>query len=207
MKQKASDAWEGVKSVFSPIPDWFQDKFSKAWKKVKDVFSTGGKVFDGMKEGIVSAFKTVVNAIIRGINKCIAIPFKAINKTLDKIRNVSIAGAQPFAGLITRFDIPEIPTLAKGGVLSRGQMALLEGNGAEAVIPLENNKKWIAATAKALKIALTTEGLTLSGIAASNPVINNNYSFVQNNTSPKALDRLAIYRDTNSLLFSAQNAR
>lgn len=203
LKTKASEAWEGIKSVFSPVADWFKDKFSKAWQAVKDVFSTGGKIFDGIKEGIVDAFKAVVNAIIRGINKVIAIPFNAINNMLDKIRNVEILDFKPFAGLISRFDIPQIPELARGGVLSRGQVALLEGRGAEAIVPLENNRKWIAATAQALKQALTQEGIIAAGLQQA-PVVNNHYSFTQNNTSPKALDRLDIYRETNSLLFDAQ---
>ena len=204
LKQKASDAWEGIKSVFSPVVEWFQSVFKKAWQKVKDVFSTGGKIFTGIKEGIVDAFKTVVNAIIRGINKVISIPFNAINKALDIIRDIEILGFQPFKGLISRFDIPQIPELARGGVLSKGQMALLEGNGAEAVVPLENNKRWIAATAQALKIALTNEGVIQNAQLQQQPVINNNYTFNQTNTSPKALDSLEIYRETNSLLFNAQ---
>lgn len=207
IKKGASDAWEGIKSVFTPVVEWFEEKFRTAWQKVKDVFSTGGKIFDGIKEGITEAFKTVVNAIIKGINKVIAIPFKAINNALDTIRDSEILGIKPFAGLISRFDIPEIPLLARGGVLSKGQMALLEGKGAEAVIPLENNKKWISATAKALQQALMNEGLLAAGLQQQAPVINNNYSFTQNNTSPKALDSLSIYRNTSSLLFAAQNAR
>ena len=193
--------------VFTPVVEWFEEKFRTAWQKVKDVFSTGGKIFDGIKEGITEAFKTVVNAIIKGINKVIAIPFKAINNALDTIRDSEILGIKPFAGLLSRFDIPEIPLLARGGVLSKGQMALLEGRGAEAVIPLENNKKWISATAKALQQALINEGLLAAGLQQQAPVINNNYSFTQNNTSPKALDSLSIYRNTSSLLFAAQNAR
>lgn len=207
IKKGASDAWEGIKSVFTPVVEWFEEKFRTAWQKVKDVFSTGGKIFDGIKEGITEAFKTVVNAIIKGINKVIAIPFKAINNALDTIRDSEILGIKPFAGLISRFDIPEIPLLARGGVLSKGQMALLEGRGAEAVIPLENNKKWISATAKSLQQALMNEGLLAAGLQQQAPVINNNYSFTQNNTSPKALDSLSIYRNTSSLLFAAQNAR
>jgi hypothetical protein len=39
--------------------------------------------------------------------------------------------------------VPQIPTLARGGVLKRGQMAFLEGQGDEAVIPLSQNTEWI----------------------------------------------------------------
>lgn len=195
LSKGASSAWAGIKEVFGHVSDWFKDVFSKAWQAVKDVFSTGGKIFDGIKDGIVSAFKIVVNGIIAGINKVISIPFNAINGILDKIKNVSIAGAKPFEGLITRLTVPVIPTLAKGGILKRGQVGLLEGDGTEAVIPLENNKRWIAATAAALKTALASDGV----LNIRNGVTNN-YSFVQNNTSPKALSRLDIYRQTNNQL-------
>lgn len=203
LTQGAAAAWEGIKQVFSSIPQWFQTKFKEAWTKVKEVFSTGGKIFDGIKDGIVNAFKAVVNAIIRGINKVVAIPFNAINKVLNTLRNFEILGSKPFSGIIGDITVPKIPELAKGGVLSKGQIALLEGSGAEAVIPLENNRKWIAATAKALKQALVNE--ELAGAVGAQAVVNNTYTFTQNNTSPKALDALSIYRETSSLLFAAQN--
>ena len=201
LKDGAAQAWEGIKSVFEPVAKWFESTFAKAWKKVKDVFSTGGKIFDGIKDGIVSAFKTIVNAIIIGINRIISGPFKAINNALDAIRDFEVMGQKPFSGLVSRFDIPQIPLLAQGGIVKKGQMALLEGSGAEAVIPLENNKRWINATANALKIALAGEGI-IGG--TTQQVVNNTYEFVQNNNSPKALDPLTVYRQTNSLLFAAQ---
>lgn len=143
LRNGASEAWQGIKNVFSPVIDWFREKFSKAWQAVKNVFSAGGKVFDGIKDGIASAFKTVVNAIIKGINKVIAIPFNAINKTLDKIRDVSFLGISPFKNLISRFSVPEIPLLAKGGVVRKATGAIIGEDGAEAVVPLEHNTKWI----------------------------------------------------------------
>lgn len=201
LRNGASQAWEGIKSVFSPVVSWFQSKFSAAWQAVKNVFSTGGRVFEGIQTGIVSAFKTVVNAIIRGINNVIAVPFNAINNILDRIRGVSIAGMKPFSGLISRFSVPQIPQLARGGILEKGQVGLLEGNGAEAVVPLENNAKWIAATARALKQSLYNEGVigVKNGVSAGGTT-NNYYNYVQNNTSPKALSRLDIYRQTKNQL-------
>lgn len=139
LKQGASDAWQGTKNVFSKVGSFFSDTFSRAWQKVKDIFSTGGKIFDGIKDGIATAFKNIVNRIIRGINKVVAVPFNAINKTLDKIRDVEIAGFSPFKGLISEISIPEIPELEYGGVLRKGQVGLLEGKGDEAVIPLQRH--------------------------------------------------------------------
>lgn len=142
MKNGASNAWEGIKSVFSKVTDWFKNIFSKAWQAVKNVFSTGGKIFDGIKDGIVNAFKTVVNAIIRGINKVIKVPFDGINWALEKIRGINILGVEPF-GWISAINTPQIPELEKGGVLKKGQVGLLEGKGDEAVVPLEKNTGWI----------------------------------------------------------------
>jgi len=196
-KEGASSAWDTVKTTFAPMANWFKDKFSEAWNNVKNVFSTGGKIFDGIKDGIVNAFKSVVNGIIRAINKIIAVPFNAINNTLENLRNAEILGTKPFEGLVSRFDIPQIPELATGGVLRKGQVGLLEGDGAEAVVPLDQNKKWIAATANALRQALTKEGII--GQAAAGTKTNvYNYEFVQNNSSPKALSRLDIYRNTQA---------
>lgn len=210
LKSGASSAWSGIKSVFEPVVSWFKDKFSKAWKAVKDVFSTGGKVFDGIKEGIVKAFKTVVNAIIRGINKVIAVPFNAINGILDKIAGVSVAGIKPFAGLFGRLSVPQIPELVRGGILKRGQVGFLEGTGAEAVVPLENNKKWIAAVVKEMINQMDVSGLrngvgsSLAGMNGAGGSMTQNITFNQTINSPKAVDRLTLYRETNSLLFSAK---
>ena len=139
LKQGAADAWQGVKNIFSKVGSFFSATFSRAWQKVKDIFSTGGKIFDGIKDGIATAFKNIVNKIIRGINKVVAVPFNAINKTLDKIRGVEIAGLSPFKNLISKISVPEIPELEYGGVLRKGQVGVLEGKGDEAVLPLERH--------------------------------------------------------------------
>ena len=114
----AKNAWNGIKNVFSSVASFFGNIFSTAWTKVKNVFSTGGKIFSGIKDGIVNAFKKVVNTIIAGINKVVAIPFNAINTALKKIRDISFLGISPFKGLIKLIDVPQIPSLATGGVLT-----------------------------------------------------------------------------------------
>lgn len=158
-KEGALDAWNGIKSIFSKVGSFFSDTFSKAWQKVKDIFSTGGKIFDGIKDGIVTAFKNIVNRLIRGINKVVSVPFNALNKVLDKIRDVEVAGFSPFKGLISEISVPEIPELFRGGVLKKGQIGLLEGKGAEAVVPLEKNLGWIKKIAAELSRSLNISGI------------------------------------------------
>lgn len=130
----ASAAWEGIKSVFSAVAGFFGSIFSSAWERVKAVFSTGGAIFSGITEGIVSAFKKVVNVIIGGINKVVAIPFNAINGALNRLRKISIVGMSPFSWLPS-VSVPQIPLLASGGMTEGASIA--GEAGMEAVISFD----------------------------------------------------------------------
>lgn len=122
----ASSAWEGIKNAFKSVPEWFQSKFRDAWQKVKDVFSTGGRIWSGIKEGIENTFRTVVNAIIRGMNTIIAVPFNKINSMLNTIRNASFLGISPFKNMwgVNPLPVPQIPMLARGAVIPANRQFL-----------------------------------------------------------------------------------
>lgn len=122
----ASSAWEGIKNAFKSVPEWFQSKFRDAWQKVKDVFSTGGRIWSGIKEGIENTFRTVVNAIIRGMNTIIAVPFNKINSMLNTIRNAHFLGISPFQNMwgVNPLPVPQIPMLARGAVIPANRQFL-----------------------------------------------------------------------------------
>lgn len=122
----ASSAWQGIKDAFKSVPEWFQGKFRDAWQKVKDVFSTGGRIWSGIKEGIENTFRTVVNAIIRGMNTIIAVPFNKINSMLNTIRNASFLGISPFKNMwgVNPLPVPQIPMLARGAVIPANRQFL-----------------------------------------------------------------------------------
>lgn len=119
-------AWDGIKSAFKSVPEWFQGKFRDAWQKVKDVFSTGGRIWSGIKEGIESTFRTVVNAIIRGMNTIIAVPFNKINSLLNALRVKSFLGISPFLNMwgVNPLPVPQIPMLARGAVIPANRQFL-----------------------------------------------------------------------------------
>lgn len=119
-------AWDGIKSAFKSVPEWFQSKFRDAWQKVKDVFSTGGRIWSGIKEGIESTFRTVVNAIIRGMNAIIAVPFNKINSLLNALRVKSFLGISPFLNMwgVNPLPVPQIPMLARGAVIPANRQFL-----------------------------------------------------------------------------------
>lgn len=124
------NTWDSVHQVLEGIIDFisgtFTGNWSKAWQGVRSVF-------EGLFSGIESILKSPLNGIISLINGAIG----GINHLIDGANRL---------GYVVGFSIPylnEIPYLAKGGVLKRGQIGLLEGDGAEAVVPLEDNIEWI----------------------------------------------------------------
>ena len=134
-----------LKPVFTGITTFltgvFTGNWKKAWEGIKSIFS-------GIWEGIKTAFKLPINWIIDGINAFI----RGINK-------IQIPDWVPLVGG-KGFNIKEIPRLEKGGILEKGQVGLLEGNGAEAVVPLDQNQAWIKAVAQDMQGAMGGSGAT-----------------------------------------------
>ena len=202
-----ASVWSGIKKVFGSVKTWFKSVFKAAWSGIKSVFSGWKDFFSGLWDTIKDTFgdlgdaigDTIGSAVIGAINGALSMVESAVNKAIDMINSVlDVINEIPGVD-IGNVDEISLPRLANGGVLRRGQVGLLEGSGAEAVVPLENNKRWIAATARDLKQSLADEGLIAGGSGAGKSVVNN-YNFTQNNTSPKALSRLEIYRQTRNQL-------
>lgn len=129
-----------VKGVFSGIVQFVKGVFTGNWKSAWEGVQ---KIFSSIWEGIKNAFKIPINWIIDGINAFI----KGINK-------IKVPDWVPLVGG-KGFNIKLIPRLEKGGILEKGQTGFLEGNGAEAVVPLENNRKWIHAVAQDMNNAVS----------------------------------------------------
>ena len=161
-KNGAKSAWNGVKSVFSSVASFFKSIFTKAWTAVKNVFSTGGKIFSGIKDGIVSAFKKVVNTIIGGLNKVISKPFNGLNTILNKISGLEILGVKPFDWLTWRAPVPQIPLLAKGGIVDRPTLNIAGEAGAEAIIPIDKLQSYIMGA-----VERTMQAVNINALAAA----------------------------------------
>ena len=144
-----------ITSTFSNIGSWFSSKFSSAWTSIKRVFSSWGSFFSGLWTSIKSKFgsigsslgKSMGDAVKSGLNKVISTIEKTINKGINLI-NSAIGLANKLPGIdVGKVPKLSLPRLAKGGVLEKGQIGFLEGTGAEAVVPLENNRAWLSKVA------------------------------------------------------------
>ena len=157
-KKWFSDAYKSVTKTFSNIGSWFRDTFQTAWKNIKSVFSSWGSFFGDLWTKIKNKFSSIGsalgtamgNAVKSGLNRVIATVERAINKGIGLIN-----GAINLANKLPGVDVGKVaevslPRLAKGGVLEKGQVGILEGSGAEAVVPPEHNKAWLSRVAEEL---------------------------------------------------------
>lgn len=163
-KAGVQGAWDFITGIFSNLANFFGSIFSNAWNAVKNVFSTGGKIFMGIVDGITQAFKNIVNAIIKGINHVVAIPFNAINGFLSFLKSIDILGIKPF-GWVGTIDVPQIPLLAQGGYANGATGAVIGETGPEVVLPLENNTdNWAGMLAETLVVEMREQQNMPNGV-------------------------------------------
>ena len=114
---------EAVKSYFSNLTSWIGSTFfgtwGEAWSKVSAKF---GEIFGGLG-GLI---KAPLNGVIG-----------MVNGALSKLNALNIELPAMLGGGTIGFNIPEIPMLAEGGVVSSPTLAMIgEGSEPEAVMPL-----------------------------------------------------------------------
>lgn len=114
---------QSVTGIFKGIIDFITGVFSgnweKAWNGIKDIFSNIVSGLGAIIKAPINGIISIINGMIRGLNKV---------KVPDWVPGIGGKG----------INIPEIPQLAKGGVVDKATLALIgEGNASEAVIPLD----------------------------------------------------------------------
>jgi hypothetical protein len=158
LKKWFSDSYKSVTKTFSNIGSWFRSTFQTAWKNVKSVFSSWGSFFGGLWSQIKSKFSSIGsalgtamgNAVKSGLNKVLATIESAINKGIGLINSaINLANKLPGVN-VGKVAKVSLPRLYRGAVLEKGQVGILEGSGAEAVVPLEHNKAWLSRVAEDL---------------------------------------------------------
>ncbi|MBR1382286.1 MAG: hypothetical protein IJ555_00500 [Ruminococcus sp.] len=146
--------WDKVEIVFSGIIDLVKDvikvfkgiiKFitgvftgdwEKAWEGIKDIFG-------GIWDALVDIIKTPLNLIISAVNKMLEAIEDAVNWVIDGINTLSFdvpdwvpgIGGETFGFDLDHIDIPEIPKLATGGLVSAPTLAMVGDNRNASVDP------------------------------------------------------------------------
>lgn len=147
---KVKGVIDNINKYFNNIKSTVSDVFNGIWSKVQGVMDNVGNKISNVLQGIQNAWsglKGFVSGVFGGIEGAVS----SLVGSVKGMVNGVIGGINGAIGIINKIPgvhIGRIPRLERGGVLKRGQIGLLEGNGAEAVVPLERNKAWIRAVAK-----------------------------------------------------------
>ena len=108
-----------LKGIVDFITGVFSGNWEKAWNGVKDIFSNIVSGFGNIIKAPINFIISAINGLIRGLNKV---------KVPDWVPGIGGKG----------INIPEIPQLAKGGIVDQATLAMVgEGKSAEAIIPLD----------------------------------------------------------------------
>lgn len=129
-----ADTFRGIIDKVSGAFDWLKNTVSDVFNKIKEIITgvgnwvkdTATKMWDGVFDGLVNAFKWAINAVLR-----------AWNDLHFTVPSINVPGLGEVGGWT--FDTPNISLLAAGGIVRRPTLAVVGERGPEAVIPLGTN--------------------------------------------------------------------
>ena len=121
-----------IQNTFKPLSNWFSNSV------ITPITTAFSKLWTGLKSGASTAFSAVGNSAKNGMNWVI----DHINNMINKINSkLSFELPEFFGGGKVGFSIPNVPRLARGGIVDS---ATFMGNyiageaGKEMIVPLEN---------------------------------------------------------------------
>jgi phage-related protein len=146
--------WNGVMNILRPFASWIYGNvilpvlsfFNFLWDSIRNGLSN-------MLNGLASLFGNLGNIVKAPINSVI----DKINETLRSLNKLKIPDWVPGIGG-KQVNFPQIPRLARGGIVQSSTIANLGENGAEAIVPLENNLEWIDKLANKINSASGRNG-------------------------------------------------
>ena len=169
-KEFFGNIWTSIRSVFAQVGEFFTNAFNSAYTGITNIFSRLSGFFSDLWSSITSVFTragTVVGEAVGdsfswALNSILKAGVNIINGFIKAI-NAVVSVLNEIPGVsISQINELSAPQLAKGGVLKKGQVGILEGSGAEAVVPLEKNTEWLDKVANRLgdKMIDTTDAVS-----------------------------------------------
>jgi hypothetical protein len=148
------EVWAGIQDVVKAAWDWIKEKVDWIWNLFTEVSPLGiaikwlaenwHSLWDGIKNAVSSAWnfiEGIVNTIGNGIKGMIGLIKNEINGLIGLVNKAiqaidAIHVTLPFGMGTIGFNIPTIPLLAEGGIVTKPTLAMIGEAGTEAVIPL-----------------------------------------------------------------------
>ena len=147
-----------MENRFRGLQGFLTGIFSNDWK---DAWNGAKDSFGGTWEGIKTTLKTTVNSCIMVLNGFIAGIWRAVKGVVDLIGSLIEKAGEliGFSGWgFSMPEAPQIPFLARGGIVSQPTLAMIGERGKEAVLPLDNHTGWMTELANTIAAAITGSG-------------------------------------------------
>ena len=182
--------WNSIAGVFGKVVDFFKNTFNSAWNAIKSVFSGVGSFFGGMWNTIKSVFTGIAQTVGDTMSKVFKSAVNGMLKVAEKVLNTPINAINTAIGILNKvpgvnigkLNALSLPRMEQGGVLDKGARAVIAGeNGAEAMVPLEKNTKWINRVAEQFKTAfIDTVGINTDYINQTSSVSSYSEEYLAN---------------------------
>lgn len=137
IKDTAANIWNGIKSTVLNVVNGIKSGISTAFTAIKDkvteIFNGVKKTISNIWNGIVSTIKGAINGIIGGINGMIRGVVNGLNAVIRLLNKLHFSipdwvpglGGKSFGFNIGEVSAPQIPLLAKGGVIKQPTLAMM----------------------------------------------------------------------------------
>ena len=132
IKEKVDFIWNLFTTV-SPLGiaiKWLAENWHALWNGMQDVVQGAWNFIEGIVNTIVGGIRGMLGVVKNEINGLISL----VNKAIQAIDNIHVT--LPFGMGTIGFNIPTIPLLAEGGIVTKPTLAMIGEAGTEAVIPL-----------------------------------------------------------------------
>ncbi|MGD9693912.1 MAG: phage tail tape measure protein [Phycisphaerales bacterium] len=139
--------WSKIKDGAAKVKEFITDKFSSLIDWFKGIPSKITAATSGAWDGLKNGFRGVLNSIIGWWNN-LSFGFPGVDKGPIHIPGVTIS-------------TPNIPYLAKGGIVNRPTLAMIGEAGPEAVVPLSRGGRDFGGGDITIPITLQLEGETV----------------------------------------------
>lgn len=145
----------GIRNAFSSIHGWLTGIFSGAVNGIKSIVSALVGWFSSVPDRIGSALGSVASKILAPFRAAFNGIASAWNNTVGRISFKAPSWVPGIGG--KGFSVPDIPMLAKGGIVTAPTLAMIgEGGQSEAVIPLDKLEKMTGSNHIVVKIGEDT---------------------------------------------------
>ena len=141
VKKTWDTVWNGIKSLFDTVMGKLESVFNSklGWLLPGGALIKGLNLLKDNWDTIWNGMKATVSLVVDGIKGYVNLLISALNLMIRGANKISIkvpSWVPKIGGKGFSLNIPEIPSLAAGGIVTKPTLAMLGEAGPEAVVPL-----------------------------------------------------------------------